>query len=127
MAVELLETMLKAQPATKSAQFQVNAEGKTIRIGIAIPRQEWKQALAAQRERVTRAVLAQIHGPGLPPSTMSMLSPKRPAVQAPLAARIEASPAYVPPVPQPVVKPMTKIENAEDGGTVIVTLPGHKD
>jgi hypothetical protein len=32
----------------------------------------------------------------------------------------------VPPVPEPVVKPMTKIASAEDGSTVIVTLPGHK-
>ncbi|MGP8246254.1 MAG: hypothetical protein ACLQVN_17260 [Bryobacteraceae bacterium] len=125
MALQLLETMLKAQPAARSAQFQVHAEGKTIQIGLTIPRQEWKQALAAQRDTVTKAVLAQIHGPGLPPATMSMLHPKRPAAQAPAAAKVKAFPAYVPPVPQPAVKPATKIVNAEDGGTVIVTLPGH--
>ena len=126
MAVELLETMLRSQPNTRSAQFQVETEGNSIRIGIAIPRQEWKQALAAQRETVTRAVLAQIHGPGLPPSTLSMLTPPRPTVvKAPAAATVEPPPAYVPPVPQPVVKPVTRIVSAEDGGTVIVTLPGH--
>jgi hypothetical protein len=117
--------MLKAQPATKSAQIQVEAEGKTLRIGIAISRQEWKQALAAQRDAVTRGVLAQLHGPGLPPSTMSLLHPKRPAVQTPPVTTTEAPPAYVPPVPRPVVKPVTKIVNTEDGRTVIVTLPGH--
>jgi hypothetical protein len=112
MAAELLETMLRSQPATKSAQFQVKSEGQSIRIKIAIPRQEWKQALAAQRETIAKALSQQLHGPGLPPATLNMLAPKRPL-------------DHVPAVPQPVLKPVTKILDAEDGATVIVTLPGH--
>jgi hypothetical protein len=112
MAAELLETMLRSQPVTKSSQFQVKSEGQSIRIEIAIPRQEWKQALAGQREAVTKALSEQLHGPGLPPSTLNMLAPKR-------------VPAHLPPVPQPVLKPVTRILDAEDGATVIVTLPGH--
>jgi hypothetical protein len=125
MAIQLVESMIKAQPATQSAKLDLKTEGNTIRIGIAIPKEEWKQALAGQRDQVTRAVLAQIHGPGLPPSTMRLVTPKPPAIQA-TAAKMEAAPASVPPVPEPVVKPMTKIASAEDGSTVIVTLPGHK-
>jgi hypothetical protein len=125
MAIQLVETMLKAQPATKSAKLDLKTEGTTIRIGIAIPKEEWKQALAGQRDQVTRAVLAQIHGPGLPPSTMRLVTPKPPAIQA-TAVKMEPAPASVLPVPEPVVKPVTKIVSAEDGSTVIVTLPGHK-
>ncbi|MGA2119796.1 MAG: hypothetical protein ABSH56_34260 [Bryobacteraceae bacterium] len=112
MAAELLETMLKSQPATKASQFQVKSEGKSIRIEIAIPRQEWKQALAGQREALTRALSQQLHGSALPPSTLRLEAPKRP-------------PAHLPPAAQPVVKPATRILGTEDGATVIVTLPGH--
>jgi hypothetical protein len=122
MAIQLIETMLKTQPATKSAKLDLKTEGTTIRIGITIPRDEWKKALAGQRDAVTKAMLAQIHGPGLPSSTMRLVTPKPPAIPGPIVVRQWAPPAP----PEPPAKPVTKIANSEDGATVIVTLPGRK-
>jgi hypothetical protein len=125
-AIVFLETMMKAQSTGKSTAIQMHSDGRSIQIGIVVPREEWKKALLTQREAVTRAVMSQLHGPGLPPSTVSMLSPKRPAKQEPTFTEAP-TPAYVPPPPpQPKVKPVTKIYSDDDGGSVIVTLPGHK-
>ena len=100
-SLELLEAMLKAQPAGGSdARFDVHNENGAIHASLSIPEEALKKAVAAQRASLAAGV----------------------------AARMAAG-ATAPPTPPPTPPPPTrKAEIVQDasGNTLTVTLPGKK-
>ena len=97
-SLELLEAMLKAQPAGGSdARFDVHTENGAIHASLSIPEEALKKAVAAQRASLAAGV----------------------------AARMAAGATAPPPPPPPPTRKAEIVQDAS-GNTLTVTLPGKK-
>lgn len=75
-SMRLIETMLKAQqPSANSAKLDIRAENGTLKLSLAIPEEELKKAIAAQRASVKPAAPAKT-GPTITSEQTSTLPPK---------------------------------------------------
>jgi hypothetical protein len=138
-ALSLMEAALKMQqPKDSATKLDVHAEDGTFRISLAMPAEELRQAVEAQRTRLVSAMGKASGGNGavdaapevaLPPveepSTLPVLeamTPPAPSVAVDPAPEVKQK-AAVPPAP---VKPEAKtvIVKAPNGDTLVVRLPG---
>jgi len=70
-SLRLLEAMMKAQPQSGGTRFGLRSENGTLQLSLAIPEEELKKAIAAQRATLASAVAAQVGRKTMPAATPS--------------------------------------------------------
>ena len=72
-SLRMLEAMMKAQPQSGGTRFSLRSENGTLQLSLAIPEEELKKAIEAQRATLASAVAAQVGR-----KTMPAVAPSEP-------------------------------------------------
>jgi len=100
--LQMLQAMVKMQPAASSTKFDLQANGRVFKLSLSIPEAEWKKALESQKANLQSALVSRLTG-----ATTESARP--------------APPKYAPPK-----SGKSEVKSDAEGNTVVVTLTGKK-
>jgi hypothetical protein len=123
MALDMMAAMVKGQQASPNgAKFDLQANGRNLKLTVSIPEEELKKIIAAQTAGFTQASTES----AAEPSTLPPAPAVTEAAQTGPNLAPEAPTAAAHPAPHPAPKTTTSEVFDKEGNTVVLTLPGKK-